>query len=69
MEQWFEECGCGLELLTAGLQDAWPTHSVCASRSVRLPPRRIRTTAFLEAESTRETNIAGSDRAQLAQFP
>ena len=22
MEQWFEECSCGLELLTTGLQDA-----------------------------------------------
>src|ERR1017187_2015566 len=46
-----------------------PTHSLCASCSVRLPPRRIRTTVFLEAESTRETNTTGSDRAQLAQFP
>src|ERR1035437_660359 len=46
-----------------------PTHSLCTSCSVRLPPRRIRTTVFLEAESTRETNTTGSDRAQLAQFP
>ena len=27
MEQWFEECGCGLELLTGGLQDAGQQHT------------------------------------------
>src|ERR1035438_1748936 len=38
MEQWFEECGGGLELLAAGLQDAGQ-HTLCA-RPARCGYRR-----------------------------
>jgi hypothetical protein len=75
MEQWFEECGCGLELLATGLQDAGQ-HTLCA-RPARCGYRRAGSEqlSFLRRNQHAKQIQPGqtglnwrSFRDQLAQF-